>query len=162
MPTIASETEMFFNDFPPKMKHQFQLFIDGIPAYVIKKLTMPNYVQESRPIDYINLRRFVKGKLVWQPIQITTYDPIVPSAAQALIEWTRLHHESVTGRDGYPEMYKKDLVLSELGPVGDRIGEWILKGAFITESNFGDLDWATDEPQEITFTIQMDFCIKNF
>ena len=48
---------------------------------------------------------------------VTLYDPIVPSGAQSVIEWIRLHHESVTGRDGYSDMYKKDITFNVLGPV---------------------------------------------
>ena len=51
------------------------------------------------------------------------------------MEWVRLHHESVTGRDGYSDFYKKDLTMNVLGPVGDIVSEWIIKGAMITEAN---------------------------
>jgi hypothetical protein len=47
---------------------------------------------------------------------MTLFDPITPSGAQAVMEWVRLHHESVTGRDGYSDFYKKDLTLDILGP----------------------------------------------
>ncbi len=39
-----------------------------------------------------------------------------PSGAQSVMEWARLAHESVTGRDGYSDFYKKDLTLDILGP----------------------------------------------
>ena len=40
-----------------------------------------------------------------------------------MIEWVRLHHESVTGRDGYSDFYKKDITFNSLGPVGDKVEE---------------------------------------
>jgi hypothetical protein len=95
-------------------------------------------------------------------MDIELYDPIVPSGAQAVMEWVRLHHESVTGRDGYAEFYKKDIIINVLGPVGDKVEEWILKGAQITEVNFGEMDWAKDEAMGITMKIQPDFCILNY
>ena len=49
-----------------------------------------------------------------------------------------LHHESVTGRDGYSDFYKKNLTFNVLGPVGDIVSEWIIKGALITNASFGD------------------------
>jgi hypothetical protein len=93
---------------------------------------------------------------------MTLYDPIVPSGAQAIMEWVRLHHESVTGRDGYLEFYKKDLTLNILGPVGDKVEEWIIKGAQITSVSFGDMDWASDDPVEFTVELQPDYCVLNF
>jgi hypothetical protein len=105
----------------------------------------------------------VKGKTVWNPIQFTLFDPITPSGAQAVMEWVRLHHESVTGRDGYSDFYKKDLTFDVLGPVGDIVSEWIIKGALITDANFGDYNWDTvDTAINITMTVQPDYCVLNF
>jgi hypothetical protein len=61
------------------------------------------------------------------------------------MEWARLAHESVTGRDGYSDFYKKDLRMNILGPVGDVVGEWIIKGAFVKSANFGEYDWSSGE-----------------
>ncbi len=90
------------------------------------------------------------------------YDPVVPSGAQAVMEWVRLHHESVTGRDGYAEFYKKDITINVLGPVGDKVEEWILKGAQITKVEFGEMAWEKDDPMSISLTIQPDYCILNY
>jgi hypothetical protein len=74
----------------------------------------------------------------------------------------RLHHESVTGRDGYSDFYKKDCSLNILGPVGDIVSEWILKGAFIKETNFGSYDFSAQDPTEISMTLAMDYVILNY
>ena len=50
---------------------------------------------------------------------------------QLVMEWVRLHKESVTGRDGYSDFYKKDVTFNVLGLVGDKVEEWTLKGAMI-------------------------------
>jgi hypothetical protein len=162
MANLVTEQELFFTAFEPKMKNRFILYMDGIPSYIVKGVTRPTLTQEAKAVDHINLRRFVKGKSVWGTMQLTLYDQIVPSGAQAVMEWVRLHHESVTGRDGYLEFYKKDLTLNVLGPVGDKVEEWIIKGAQITEVNFGDLAWQTDDVMEFTLTIQPDYCVLNF
>jgi hypothetical protein len=79
------------------------------------------------------------------------------------MEWVRLGHESVTGRDGYSDFYKKDLTVNVLGPVGDIVSEWILKGAFIKESTFGDYNWDTEnEAKQIELTLAIDYAVLNF
>jgi hypothetical protein len=94
---------------------------------------------------------------------MTLFDPITPSGAQAVMEWVRLHHESVTGRDGYSDFYKKDLTIDVLGPVGDIVSEWILKGAFINNAEFGDFSWDTEnEAQQIELTLSIDYAVLNF
>ena len=163
MANLVQEQELFFNKFEPMVKNRFIMYVDGIPSFIIKGVTRPNFKQDAKPIDHINLQRYTKGKTIWGSMSMTLYEPIVPSGAQAVMEWLRLHHESVTGRDGYAEFYKKDIVLNGLGPVGDKVQEWILKGCQIVDVNFGEFDWSdTGTPQEFKMTIQPDYCILNY
>lgn len=163
MANLIQEQELFFTAFEPKVQNRFMLFMDGVPSYIVKAAARPQLTQEAIKVPHINLVRFVKGRSVWGTMQLKFYDPIVPSGAQAVMEWVRLHHESVTGRDGYLEFYKKDLTLNLLGPVGDKVEEWIIKGAQITQVQFGDLAWEPDGSlAELTVTIQPDYCILNY
>ena len=160
---VLDPNEIFFTAFEPKQQNRFIMYIDGIPAYIIKGVNAVTLTQDSIPLNHINVQRFVKGKSKWGEITMTLFDPITPSGAQAVMEWVRLHHESVTGRDGYSDFYKKDLTLDVLGPVGDIVSEWIIKGAFIKSAKFADLNWDTDaEAQNITLNIGMDYCVLNF
>ena len=162
MPNLVSEQELFFKAFEPKMANRFILYADGLPSYVVKGVARPTISQEAKQLNHINVQRFVKGRSTWGSIGMTLFDPIVPSAAQSVMEWVRLHHESVTGRDGYADFYKKDLTINVLGPVGDKVEEWILKGCMVTEASFGDLAFDTDDPTEVTVTVQPDLCILNY
>ena len=162
MANLVAEQEMFFNSFEPKMVNRFIMFMDGVPSFMVKGVARPTLTQNAKELPHINVVRYVKGRTTWGTMQFTLYDPIVPSGAQAVMEGVRLHHESVTGRDGYADFYKKDLILNMLGPVGDKVEEWLIKGAQITEASFNDANWDSDDVLEITLTIQPDFCILNF
>jgi hypothetical protein len=160
---ILDANEIFFTAFEPKQANRFILYMDGVPSYIIKGVNAINLTQGEVTLNHINVLRKVKGKTVWGDVQLTLFDPITPSGAQAVMEWVRLHHESVTGRDGYSDFYKKDLVIDVLGPVGDVVSEWILKGAFIKDANFGDYNWDTaDTAVNITMTLAVDYCVLNF
>ena len=160
---LLDPNEIFFTPFEPKTKNRFVMEIDGIPAYLVKTMARPSIQFETITLDHINTKRYVKGKATWQPISITLYDPIVPSGAQSVIEWVRLHHESVTGRDGYSDFYKKDLTFNVLGPVGDIVSEWIVKGALIVNANFGDYSYDDESAaQNITLELALDYMILNF
>jgi hypothetical protein len=160
---ILSANEIFFTAFEPKQANRFILYVDGIPSYIIKGVDAVKLTQGEVVLNHINILRKVKGKSVWGDLTMTLVDPITPSGAQAVMEWVRLHHESVTGRDGYSDFYKKDLVIDILGPVGDVVSEWIIKGAFIKEANFGDYNWDTaDTAVNISMTVGMDYCVLNF
>jgi hypothetical protein len=49
-----------------------------------------------------------------------------------------------------------------LGPVGDRVEQWTIKGAFITEASFGDLNYESTEKAEISVTLAYDFAILEY
>jgi len=162
MAELLDPTEIFYTAYEPKMSNRFIMYIEGIPAYLIKAASRPSIDQGEVILDHINVERKLKGKSRWQDVTVTLYDPVVPSGAQAVMEWVRLHHESVTGRDGYSDFYKKDIYIRTLGPVGDVVEEWILKGAYCSNAAFGDMSWDSDAPANISMTIVMDYAILNY
>jgi hypothetical protein len=162
MAEILEFDKMFYTNFEPKMKNRYIMEIDGIQSYLIKTANRPQINFEKVTLNHINVKRQLKGKGEWQDLEITLYDPIVPSGAQAVMEWVRLSHESITGRDGYADFYKKDVDIYLLGPVGDKIEQWKLKGAFILQANFGQLDFSSSDPTEITLTLSYDYAILEY
>ena len=159
---IRSVNDMMFTAFEPKLQNRFLMAIDGIPSYLIKKVSRPSVTFGEIVLDHINVKRKIKGKANWDNITCDLYDPVTPSGAQAVMEWIRLSHESVTGRDGYSDFYKKEVKIRTLGPVGDVVEEWILKGAYVQNANFGDMDWTSETPANISITIVMDYAILNY
>jgi len=159
---IIDTTQMMFTAFEPKLQNRFLMQIEGIPAYLIKKTARPSITFNEVVLDHINVKRKIKGKANWDNITLDLYDPVTPSGAQAVMEWVRLSHESVTGRDGYSDFYKKNIQIQTLGPVGDIVEEWILKGAYCQQASFGDMDWTADAPVNISLTLVMDYAILNY
>ena len=107
---IKSTNDMMFTAFEPKLQNRFLMKIDGIPSYLIKKISRPSISFGEVVLDHINVKRKIKGKANWDNITCELYDPVTPSGAQAVMEWVRLSHESVTGRDGYSDFYKKTIL----------------------------------------------------
>ena len=159
-----NQNDLFLNafDWEPKMANRFIMYIGDIPSYIIKAAARPSLTNGEVVLDHINIDRKVKGKTRWNDVAITLYDPIVPSGAQAVMEWVRLHHESVTGRDGYSTQYKKDITFHSLSPTGEKIEEWTLKGAFILDTNFGQMDWGTEESVQIEMTLKYDYAVLEY
>ena len=78
------------------------------------------------------------------------------------MDWVRLHHESVTGRDGYSDFYKNDINCQFLGPVGDIVEEWTLKGAFIETAKFSDMDYTGEDLATVDLTLAYDYAILQY
>ena len=159
---VLDPNEIMFKAFEPKVQNRFVMYIDNIPSFMVKNVKAPTFTDNVIKLDHINSYRKIRGKREWDDMTMTLYDPVTPSGAQAVMEWARLGYESVTGRAGYSDFYKKDLTLNVLGPVGDIIGEWVMKGAFIQTADFGQYDWSNSEVVDLSMTISMDYCILNF
>ena len=163
MADILNADEIFFTPFEPKTKNRFVMYLEGIPSYFVKTMARPSIEFEEIAINHINTTRYIKGRGTWAATEVTLHDPIVPSGAQAVMEWVRLHKESVTGRDGYSDFYKKEITFNVLGPVGDKVEEWVLKGAFLTAANFNDLSMDDGAAMaEISLTIRYDYAVLSF
>jgi hypothetical protein len=159
---VLDPNEMMFRAFEPKVQNRFIMYMDNIPSFMVKSVSAPNFEDGTVKLDHINSYRKIRGKREWGSMDMTLYDPITPSGAQSVLEWARLGYESVTGRAGYSDFYKKDLTLNLLGPVGDVVSEWILKGAFLTSVSQGDLSWDSEDVVELGITVEVDYCVLNF
>ena len=148
--------------YEPKRTNRFIVRFDsslGINEWFISAAARPSAKIASVAIPFLNTSTYVAGRFEWEEIKITFRDPIGPSASQALMEWFRLHAESVTGRMGYAAGYKKDVELEMLDPTGVVVEKWLLENFFLTNLNFGDLDYNRDELANISCSLRMDRCI---
>ena len=162
MADVLSFDKMFYTNFEPKLSNRFIMEIEGVPSFMVKTANRPKIESEVVELDHINLKRKIKGKSNWTDITITLYDPVIPSGAQSVMEWIRQSHESITGRDGYADFYKKNIDFYTLGPVGDKVEQWKLVGAWINSAEFGDMDWSTNDPVMITLTLSYDYAILEY
>jgi len=163
MASIES-TAINFQAFEPKVQNRFimQMSNVGIPGFMVRNVKTPSFTDQVVKLDHINTYRKIRGKREWADMTMTLYDPISPSGAAAVMDWARLSYESVTGRAGYSDFYKKDITLQMLGPIGDIVSEWVIVGAFVTSADFGQLDWAQDAVVDLGITVSMDYCVLNY
>ena len=148
--------------YEPKRQNRFILRFPsslGINEWFVESTKRPSIKIAPTEIQFLNTSTYVAGRFNWDPISVKFRDPIGPSAAQALMEWVRLHAESVTGRMGYAAGYKKDIDLEMLDPTGVVVEKWILYGTFLTSVDFGSLGYSTDALADITASLRPDRCV---
>ena len=66
MADIIDPSEIMFTPFEPKVKNRFIMYIEGIPAYLIRAAARPTITFEEIVLDHINTKRYVKGKGAWR------------------------------------------------------------------------------------------------
>lgn len=130
--------EKIWKSFEPKMNNRFMVTIGSpweIPSFVIKSITKP----------IIAINGGVLNKL-----ELILYDPITPSTSQAI--W-----EGIGILQTKPDGYLTELKIEMLGPVGDVVEQYKLKGTFIS-FDFGTLDWEDSNLSTITALFQVSEC----
>lgn len=163
MAETLSVTDMLPNKFEPKRKFRWVFAIEGIDSFLIKTAARPQLSTEEIPMPFINSTRYLAGRTQFGELSLTLYDAIAPSGAQQVMEWVRTHFESVSGRAGYADFYKRDIQLKMLDPVGTVVELWDIKGAFIKTANFGDgLDFSSNDAVEISLSLRYDNCVLQY
>ena len=162
MAETLSVQDMLPNKFEPKRKNRWIFALEGIDSFLIKTAARPSVTIEEQEIQFMNSRRYVAGKANFDALSVTLHDPIAPSGAQQVMEWVRTHYESVSGRAGFADFYKRDCQLKLVDPIGTVIELWDIKGCFLTNAGFGDLSYEDGAPMEISLTIRFDNCVLQY
>jgi hypothetical protein len=148
--------------YEPKKKNRFILTFDsslGINSWYVESASRPSITIDHKEIKFLNTETYVAGSFTWGEISVKLRDPIGPSASQAVMEWVRLHAESVTGRMGYAAGYKKDVNLEMLDPTGVAVEKWILQNCSLKDAKFGDVGYGDSDLATVEMTLRPDRCI---
>ena len=163
MAETLSVTDMLPNKFEPKRQFRWIFAIEGIDSFLMKTAARPQMEIANIEIPWINTKRYLAGRLTFQTMGITLHDPIAPSGAQQVMEWIRTHAETVSGRSGYADFYKRDCQIKLLDPIGTVVELWDVKGAMITDANYNDLTYDSDDAiVEISLTLRFDNCVLQY
>lgn len=162
MAEVLDVSSLLPNRFEPKRKNRWILQIEGVDAFLLKTASRPTITTEEIEMPFVNTVRYLAAKTRFNTINIVLQDGIAPSGAQQVMEWQRLCMESVSGRAGYADFYKRDIQLKMVDPVGTVVELWDIKGAFIRSVNFGELSYDDHAAMEIQLEIRYDNAVLQF
>lgn len=163
MAELLDVTTMMAPAYEPKRANNWVLEWEGLDVFLLKTFARPSINLGEIVIDYINTKRYFAGKAEWATINIVSNDAIQPSAAQKFMEWIRLIHSSVDGRDGYKEFYAaRNFRLKVLDRPGAVQEQWDFINIFPTSCDFGGLDYGSAEPLSINCTLRFDMALLQY
>ena len=162
MAETLSVQDMLPNKFEPKRQFRWVFAIEGIDSFLLKTAARPAVTTAEVEVPFLNATRYIAGKTKFEQINLTLHDPIAPSGAQQVMEWIRTHYESVSGRAGYADFYKRDAQLKLVDPIGTVIELWDLKGCVLTSVGFGELTYGDPGMLEISLGMKFDNCILQY
>lgn len=148
--------------FHPQLQFRYSLFTTKLLGATVfaRSAQQPSFDNNPIKVDYGNSSFNIKGKTSWEPISIRCYQF---EGITTLNFWKYLQEHQVVryAKDNYAALYKHDLRLVSLTPMGLPIGTWKLVGAFYQSVRFGDMDWGTDDVVEIDLSIVYDYAEFN-
>lgn len=152
--------------YEPKTKNRWILRFPsdiGIQTWALKSISAPKIELNTVEMDFLNTKTYVNTAYKWNEQAVVVRDFIAPSTSEAVMEWVRLHAESVTGRMGYAIGSAKNIELESLDPTGVATEKWLLVNTIIKGTvDFGEWDYSTAEVREINFSLQPQYCIHLF
>ena len=142
--------------YEPKKQYLWVVEFDGLDAFVARTTKRPTIGFEEIEIPYLNTKRYLAGKFEFETIEVTFHDPLDGSEADKVMDWIKLIGNPENVNKNFAATYKKDFKIKLLDGNGVVVEQWQIVGAWPQSSNFGDLDYSSNDPVEITVTFRYD------
>ena len=151
----------------PKLSYRFRVLLNDfgngdtleLTSQVVS-VTRPNLTHDDITIDVYNSRIFLAGKHTWDPITLTVKDDVTGSVARAIASQLQKqvdHTNQSSATSGFG--YKFGIVITNLdGGNGTEqpLDSWEIVGAYIQNVQYGENNYSTSDPLNITIAIKYD------
>ena len=151
----------------PKLSYRFRVTLINFGGETSEQLTS-QVVSVSRPslthddvvVDVYNSRIFLAGKHTWDPITLTVRDDVTNGVAKSIAKQIQKqvdHADQSSTKAG--SGYKFAMHIENLdGGNGTEsvLDAWHLGGCYIQNVNYGENNYATSDPLQITVAIKYD------
>jgi len=154
----------------PKRSYRFLLTVAGmenvIPTFLISKVNKPSFAIGESTHTYLNHTFKYPGKVTWNDISFTIVDVIdsVSNGAQAVMQMLQTSGYEIPVNDGVTQTVSKAKSVGALGTItihqldsdGTVVEDWVLNNAWIKDAKFGDLDYSSEDMQNVDITVAYD------
>lgn len=174
----------------PKRNFRWILKVDGIPYYYIKEVNRPSYEVSVAEHKYINHTFYFPGRVTYNEVSFKLVDAASPDAAETLRQMlfaggyrlptnSEVATQSITKQGGVTALGDVQIVMMGGGGVigsnadtptsnnpnthtaGDALEYWTLHNAFITNIEFSQLTYESDDLADVTVKLRYDYAILN-
>lgn len=167
----------FWNQASVEPKRQFRwlLYVAGMPQWIVKEVKKPAITMTPTNHDFINYKFKYPGRVEWQDINFTIVDPVQPDSAASLVKILEnagyVYPDQYTAQPNEPKTVSKKAMVDSLGGqimlvqfganTGDQqenvLEKWYINNPLITNVDFGQLNYNTDDLVNIQVTVAYDW-----
>jgi len=145
-----------------RRQNNFVLHIEDVTTdgnsldLIVQQAFLPQVSLNVLNLQHGNDSIKLAGVASWQGGQITILDTLSRIELDTLLSWFGQTYDAVDGSIGLASEYKKGGYVTEYA--GDRRYQrrWTIVGMWISTPNFGQLNAASGEMKEMSFTIEID------
>jgi len=149
--------------FEPQRTANWLLEVHGLPGgddlnlieLSLESFAAPRTSNDEIELGYLNERRYVAGKALFETQDLVVKDFVDRQTAGAILRWRRQVYDPSTGKIGLAAYYKKDCNIILFAPDGSQERLWRLQG-WPKAANYGDLNQVQSEKVLITCTLRYD------
>ena len=154
----------------PKLQYRFRVSFTNLGGGSLKDQTTQNVISASRPnltheeviVDSYNSKMYLAGKHTWEPVTIVLRDDMDSNVIKVLGEQLnkQVDHtdqSSAIAGSAYKFSVKIETLDGANGTTKPSVFDtWDLQGAFISNIQYGDLNYADSNMVQVTLTIRYD------
>jgi hypothetical protein len=154
----------------PKLSYRFRVVLNGfggnsgdevleLTSQVVS-VTRPSLTHDDIVVDVYNSRIFLAGKHTWDAVTLTVRDDVTGNVARSIARQlqNQIDHASQSGAKA-GQNYKFAMAIENLDGASDSpevLDKWELAGCYIQNVNYGENNYSTSDPLQITIAIKFD------
>ena len=157
----------------PKRAYRFTLTVGALGeenSWLVTTVKKPSATIGEVSHKYLNHTFYYPGRVEWDTCQVTLVDPVSPNAAGIMARAIEDSGYTVPGNPTVTDAITKAKAVNALGQVvikqfdtdgAQPVETWTLKNAFITNVDWGELSYESDDLTNVTLTIRYDWAECN-
>jgi len=158
----------------PKLKYRFRASFENFGISTprtemtkqVMNITRPAVTFEESMIEIYNSKVYLAGKHTWDPITVNLRDDVNGGVTklcgeQIQSQFDFMEQSSASSGIDYKFVTRFELLDGGNGANAPSVLEtWELYGCFVQNINYNDLDYASQEPVQITMSIRFDNAVQ--
>jgi hypothetical protein len=149
----------------PKRQYRFLVYVANFDPFIAKTVKKPAFTVGVSKHQYLNHEFKYPTKVTWNDITMTFADPGSPDVTNSFYNLLRNSGYNIPVDSLNRETVSRDKATTALGQIriqqidseGEPIETWTLNNSFVSNVEFGNLSYASEDMVEITATIVYDF-----